>query len=375
VSDDDSGHGFQGFLVNRARKQQLVARQASTLEHDINRSAHFEGSTPLMHWHAAAWSPDGSQVAAGGHHAQGSQTKGELEIWDGHSGQHEGHRTRHLRHDLDGPVISLSWSPDSAHLASIEKHAKSGQPLLHIRSQAEGKRAISLPEGMQATKVEWSPDGSQLALSAGGTRSVLLIDPASGQLRRTLEGVSGPVAWEPGGRRIAGPDGAAVAIFDAASGQRMRTISGPEHKATAIAWATQGKVLAVSNGENIRVYDADNGDYLRNVPWGTSEGDRSNDPTVHYLGWLDKGRYLFEFRKWGGLSRNDGTSKIGTMALWDVTTKVLFSFLIHETINHVQCPPAEILVGPQGGRQTLIFFDDRPPQVWEISGDLPGFEP
>jgi hypothetical protein len=62
------------------------------------------------------------------------------------------------------------------------------------------------------------------------------------------------------------------------------------------------------------------------------------------------------------------------MALWDITTKVLFSFLIHETINRVQCPPAEILVGPAGGRQTLVFFDDRPPQVWEISGDLPGYE-
>jgi WD40 repeat protein len=328
-----------------------------------------------MHWDSAAWSPDGSQVAVGGHHgARKDLNRGELEIWDGHSGQHEGHSTRHLRHDLAGPVISLSWSPDSAHLASIEKHAKSGQPLLHIRSQAEGKRAISLPEGMQASQVAWSPDGSQLALSARGAQSVLLIDPASGQLRHALEGVSGPVAWEPGGRRLAGPDGAKVAIFDAASGQRERTISGPEHKATAIAWATGGTVLAAANGENIRVYDADSGEWLRNVPWGTSEGDRSDDPTVHYLGWLDKGRYLFEFRKWGGLSRNDGSSKIGTMALWDITTKVLFSFLIHETINRVQCPPAEILVGPAGGRQTLVFFDDRPPQVWEISGDLPGYE-
>ena len=41
----------------------------------------------------------------------------------------------------------------------------------------------------------------------------------------------------------------------------------------------------------------------------------------------------------------------------------------------VQRPPAEILVGPQGGLQTLIFFDDLPPQVWEISGDLPGYQP
>jgi WD40 repeat protein len=375
VSDDDNSHGFQGFLVNRARKQQLAAQPATTREHDINRTARFEGLTPLMHWLSAAWSPDGSQVAVGGHHAKtGDLERGELEIWNGHTGQHEGHSTRHLRHDLAGRVISLSWAPDSTHLASIEKHAKSGQHLLHIRSEAEGKRAISLPAGSEMSQVTWSPDGSQLAVSARDAGSVLLIDPGNGQLRRTLEGVTGPVAWEPGGHRIAGPDGAKVAIFDAATGQRERTISGPEHKATAVAWATGGKVLAVSNGENIRVYNAENGEWLRNVPWATAEGDRSDNSTVYYLGWLDSGRYLFEFRKWGALSRDDARTKVSTIALWDVTTRLMFWFPFHETINHVQCPPAEILVGPKGGRQTLIFFDDMAPQVWEISGDLPEYD-
>ena len=56
MSDDDNSHGFQGFMVNRARKQQLAARPAATREHDINRTAHFEGSTPLMHWLSAAHS-------------------------------------------------------------------------------------------------------------------------------------------------------------------------------------------------------------------------------------------------------------------------------------------------------------------------------
>jgi WD40 repeat protein len=275
-----------------------------------------------MHWLSAAWSPDGSQVAVGGHHARtGDLERGELEIWNGHTGQHEGHRTRHLGHDLAGRVISLSWAPDSAHLASIEKHATSGQHVLHIRSEAEGKRALSLPEGSEMSQVSWSPNGSQLAVSARGARSVLLIDPGHGQLRRTLEGVTGPVAW-----------------------------------------ATSGKVLAVSNGENIRVYNADNGDWLRNVPWATAEGDRSDDSTVYYLGWLDSGRYLLEFRKWGALSRDDAGTKVSTIALWDVTTRLMFWFPFHETINHVQCPPAEILVGPKGGRQTLIFFDDMSPR-------------
>ena len=374
MSDDDI-HGFQGFLVDRARKKQAAQQQQqpSSTGHTFNRVARFDGSTPSTHWLSAAWSPDGSLVAAGGRNV--NRKHGELEIWNGRTGHHEGHSMRHLTHDLAGPVVSLAWSPESAHLATVERDVKSGLPVLNVRSQAEAKRPVSLPEGAEITQVSWSPDGSLLAVSAGGSRATLLIDPASGQLRRTLEGLSGPVAWEPGGRRIAGPDGADVAIFDALTGQRERVLSGQSAKATAIAWATGGKVLAFSDGERIRVIDADTGEGLWNLPWATSEGDRSDDPSVHYLGWLDGGRYLLEFRKHGALSRTDASTVIGTVTAWDITYHTLFVLNFHETINRVQYPPAEILAGPQGGRQTLIFFDDQPPQVWEIAGDLPDLQP
>jgi hypothetical protein len=50
-------------------------------------------------------------------------------------------------------------------------------------------------------------------------------------------------------------------------------------------------------------------------------------------------------------------------------------FAARSAANRVQYPPAEVLAGPQGGLQTLIFFGDRPPQVWEVTGDLVGFQP
>jgi WD40 repeat protein len=373
VSSEDETHGFQGFLVDRARRKQAAQQPPSTRAHDITRAAHFNGAATDIYWLSAAWSHDGAQVAVGGRNPSGKH--GKLEIWNGHTGHLEGHGTRHLRHDLAGPVVSMSWSPDSTRLATIEGDATSSRLVLNIRSQAEGKRPISLPDGPDRSHVAWSPDGSQLALSARAPRSVLLVDAATGQVRRTLEDVSGPVAWEPGGHRIAASDGANVAIIDAATGQRQRTITGQQDPATAVSWATHGKVLAVSDGEHIRVVDADNGERLWNLPWATAEGDRSDDPSVHYLGWLDGGRYLLEFRKHGAWSRSDANTRIGTVTLWDVTTRSLFWFLFHETILHVQRPPAEVLVGPQGGRQTLIFFDHQPPQVWEISGDLPGLQP
>jgi hypothetical protein len=246
VRNEDEPHGFEGYLVNRARKQQAAQQQASASAsaHDFSLVARFDGATPGRHWQSAAWSPDGSQVAVGGWHAQGNYG-GELEIWNGRTGKHEGHGTRHLRHDL------------------------------------------------------------------------------------------------------AGSDGADIAIIDAATGQRERTITGQQHKATALAWATRGTLLAVSDGENIWVLDADAGARRWDLPWAIEEGDRC-DPWVHSIGWLDRGRYLLEFRKQGAFSRNDGTTQIGTVTLWDVTTRALFWSLIHETIDGVQCPPAELLTGPAG---------------------------
>ena len=48
----------------------------------------------------------------------------------------------------------------------------------------------------------------------------------------------------------------------------------------------------------------------------TAEGDRSDDSSVHYIGWLDGGRYLLEFRKHGAWSRSDANTRIGTVTLW-----------------------------------------------------------
>lgn len=46
----------------------------------------------------------------------------------------------------------------------------------------------------------------------------------------------------------------------------------------------------------------------------TAEGDRSDNSSVDYIGWLDSGRYLLEFGKHGAWSRSDASTRIGTVA-------------------------------------------------------------
>jgi hypothetical protein len=207
---------------------------------------------------------------------------------------------RHLTHGVTGEVLSLSWAPDSSGLATLELNHKSGERAVGIRSQARGSHMHAVPHGLVVSRVAWSPDGALLALSGPLCAQTVLFDPASGTVRRTLDNLSGPVAWQPGGRLLAGIYETSVLLCDPATGGRVGRLAGQEHPPTAIAWARHGKFLAVADGERIRVWDADAGTEVSVIPWTTGEGDRGPDGKITSIEWLDGGRYLLEFRPRGG---------------------------------------------------------------------------
>jgi WD40 repeat protein len=369
----EENHGLEAHLLNAARQQQQAQAQAQSQPPGrvtITRVERFKGTFPNSFWLSTAWSPDGAQFAAGGQNLGGH---GLLQIWNGESGQHEGFGMRHLTHGITGAVISLSWAPHAAELATVERDHKSGLVAVHVRNQREGSRALSLPPGLPVSQVAWSPDGTLLALSGRDCAYTALVDPASGTVRRVLDGVSGPVAWEPEGQLIAGTDGNSAVLCDVATGERVRALA-QSHRPTAVAWARHGKSLATADGEDIRVWDAHSGARRWNLPWATAEGDRGPDGTVNAIEWLDGGRYLLEFRQQGGASRSEYGATIGSVILWDIETRSLFIELYHETVNRVRKPPAAMALAP-AGRRCLIVNDDLAPVVWRIDGDLPHYVP
>jgi len=375
MSDDDDS-GLAEHLVNVARRHQAPPppQQPSAETAGLVHAGGFHGNLPGSFWLSAAWSPDGSQLAYGGKTQPGS---GVLQVWDGESGHHELVSMRHLTHGVAGWVISLAWAPDSKHLATLESHHKSGRLTLHIRSQADHRRAIDVPGDLAGvSQVAWSADGTLLALSGPGCPCTVLLDASDGSRRRVLDGVRGPVAWEPEGQLIAGVDGTTVVLCDQATGQRARVLEGQRHVPTAVAWARHGRYLAVGDGEEIRVWDAQAGAMRWTLPWMTDQGDRGPDGSVTAIEWLDGGGYLLEFRRQGGASRDEEDISLSTVILWDIETgKCQFGKLFHETLRTSRRRPiAGVALAPDH-RRLALALDTVPPVIWRITGDLPHLLP
>ena len=374
MSDDKPSRAEQR-LIDHARKQQAKQQQQQPQPPGkvaINRAARFHGDEPRnAFWLSQAWAPDGSQLAYGGKTAKGA---GVLDLWDGNSGHHEPFKMRHLTHDLAGMVIALAWSPDSKHLATVEEDHLSHAKAVRIRSQAEGPRPVQFPQHLPITQVAWSPDGTTLALSGPDCPQTVLVDAATGAQQRVLDNLSGPVAWRPDGRVIAGLYEASVLLVDPATGGRTGRLADHENRPTAVAWARHGTRLAVADGEKIRIYDADSGGTVSRIPWTTVEGDRGPDPAISSLQWLDGGRYLLEFRPRGGAWHDEMGTTCSTLILWDVMERWLFVELFSEVVLKHRLPAAGIALAPDG-RRCAAAFDDRLPVIYRIDGDLPNLIP
>ncbi|HWZ43607.1 MAG TPA: AAA-like domain-containing protein, partial [Candidatus Saccharimonadales bacterium] len=93
--------------------------------------------------------------------------------------------------------------------------------------------------------------------SASYDQTVKLWEAGSGQLLRTLNGHSSfvySVAWSPDGKALASAsDDQTVKLWEAGSGQLLRTLSGHSSLVTSVAWTPDGKALASASYDSTLV--------------------------------------------------------------------------------------------------------------------------
>jgi WD40 repeat protein/tRNA A-37 threonylcarbamoyl transferase component Bud32 len=222
-----------------------------------------------------AWSPGGRRLAV----ASGRR----LSVWAAESGE----ELLDLSADL-GPeeeaVGALAWGPDGRRLAALGQRGSvwvwpvggARRPALRVLGAWPDLSGASGTEDRLATfaPLAWSPGGRRLATLRpdggatvwdAGSRQALL---ALGEPVRALDLQS--LAWGPDGKRLAtgGRDGA-VGIWDVTTGEPVRTLTGHKEPVTALAWSGDGRRLAsASKGleRAAKVWDVGTGRMVRTLP-------------------------------------------------------------------------------------------------------------
>jgi len=192
---------------------------------------------------SVAWSPDGTQVAAGDKY--GSEVRIWLLVSDPAQADN---KMLDLAQVLNNKAfeIRVAWSPDGTQLAGVGNGGHSdGKVLIWDPITGTALYEFNLPNPI--ISVAWSPDGSKLALG-DYDGSVLIWDVKSTQQIGSVDHKAGPIdglAWSPDGTKLASNNGA-VNVWDVAGGQQTRDILGyyPMEWVGGVAWSPDGTMLA-----------------------------------------------------------------------------------------------------------------------------------
>jgi WD40 repeat protein/serine/threonine protein kinase len=204
--------------------------------------------------HGVCWSPDGKHIAAGG----GNRA---VQIWNSDSG-----RARAVLRGDFSDIRALAWSSDGASIAAT---AEAGSiHVWDVRPESDLFRA-NVQEGMAETGFDWARDGR--TVTRDGDATIRVWGAASAKPSLTLNGGkrapdlskygTNRVRFSPDGTKIvAGGDDKLVRIWDAASGELIRTLTLPSFPFN-VQWSPDGNRLACSGwGWALAVWDVASGE-------------------------------------------------------------------------------------------------------------------
>jgi eukaryotic-like serine/threonine-protein kinase len=275
----------------------------------------------------------------------------------------QGHITLTWHH---GGVDSVAFSPDGKQLASTSRdgmvkvsNAATGQLIrffgadsfaFDIRQPDEQWHQVVIyarsENPFYPTSVVFSPDGRRLA--AGGRermdRTVKVWDAATGQEIRTFIGhinEARAVSFSPNGQWLAsaGSDGT-VKVWDAVTGQEIRTLKGHTNGVTGVAFSPDGQRLAsASSDRSVKLWDAGTGQEIRTLMGHTSY--------VSSVAFSPDGQRLAS------------ASEDRTVKVWDAVTGQEIRTLIGHTaaVTSVAFSPDSKRVAAAGLDQTVKVWD------------------
>jgi WD40 repeat protein len=215
------------------------------------------------------FSPDGRTLAIARGAGDSHQQYGRLELWDLQTG-----KLRHVIKGFDGPVRSVSFTPDGSTLitGSTEFHPtqiamKPGR-IGGVNNCAlkwwdpqtgQLKHQLTIPgDAIYAIRATPSPDGKQLAvrLSSGSSYppyafykvEMKLLDSQTGDVKFKLDmGHPSAAAFSPDSKVLAVTNGDEVKLWDTQTGRSLRKLKDLRGSANAVAFTADGKNIAVAS--------------------------------------------------------------------------------------------------------------------------------
>ncbi len=198
-----------------------------------------------------AWSGTDNRIAI-------AMAGNRIRIWDTDS--------RRILNTLQcrGACSQMAWSSDGRRLAVREfvsdSKRSTASAIVSVWDASSGCEIPELPGGGDSMALAWEPNGTRLA--EGDYRQyVHLWDANTGEELRTLRGHRGSVdqvAWSPDGTRLAsGSRDETVKIWDTDSGEEIRTLRGHTETVGRLKWSPDGRHLVSSSPNEIKVWDVD----------------------------------------------------------------------------------------------------------------------
>jgi WD40 repeat protein/tRNA A-37 threonylcarbamoyl transferase component Bud32 len=267
-----------------------------------------------------------------------------------------------------------------------------------VRDAATGRLLRSLrPTGVGTFLLCFlavAADGRQVALGVYGQKMVDLWDPETGQRARSVAMPSSltAMALSPDGRRIAtGNLPSVIKLWDASTGEELRTLKGDGHRVNDLAFSPDGRRLAsVSGKEACKLWDVESGQVLRTFGKDTESGPQrvafspdgtrlavATSGTIQLWGPED-GRLLATLQGHQGMVHDltfdpDGRRLVSggmdrAVKLWDVATgqELLTLRGAGNQVGGVAIDPRGVRIAGTDQDQTLLLWSaEEPTPEWQ----------